>query len=251
MSRHTLTPVALLSEARPFAGLAWRLVEAQHRVSTLKLVDTLAEQALLEQVIEAQKPALPAACRDLDYLLSAPFRYRPYPRGSRFRAAGLTPGVWYGAKAVATALAEMIFYRLLFYAESPGTRPPDNAADYTAISARIATPLALDLTQGALRSAGDWTHLTDYTAPQALAQAAQAAGVGLICYTSVRDPAKGINLAVLSCATFAALAPVERQIWRIRVGRFGGQALRDGDNAGLEYPLSAFTEDTRLAPLMA
>ena len=39
MSSSTWTPAALSSEARPLSGTCWQLVEAQHRVSTLKLVD--------------------------------------------------------------------------------------------------------------------------------------------------------------------------------------------------------------------
>ena len=88
-----------------YAGTAWRLVEAQHIVSTTKLVDTAEEQALLEDVIEAAKPPVPPQCQHLHYLLSTPFRYgAPYPRGSRFRRAGHTDGVWYGSEEVETAI---------------------------------------------------------------------------------------------------------------------------------------------------
>ena len=71
MSSAIWTPTALSSEARPYGGKGWRLVEAQHRVSTLRLVDTLAEQALLEAVLEETKPPMPAECTGLDYLLGA------------------------------------------------------------------------------------------------------------------------------------------------------------------------------------
>ncbi len=99
MSLPIWTPAALASEARAYRRHVWRLVEAQHRVSTLKLVDTLEEQALLEDLIEATKPALPPEARGLDYLLATPFRYdAPYPVGSRFRRAGRTPGVFYAAE---------------------------------------------------------------------------------------------------------------------------------------------------------
>ena len=61
------------------AGRCWRVVEAQHVVSTLKLVDTLAEQALLEDLLEETKPPVPPECRHLHYLLATPFRYgAPY-----------------------------------------------------------------------------------------------------------------------------------------------------------------------------
>ena len=124
MSSNTWTQDALQSELRPLQVPAWRLVEAQHVVSTLSLVDNLDEQNLLEDILEDTKPPVPAECRHLDYLLSTPFHYRPNPYGSRFRKAGLTPGIWYGAEQPETAVAEMVFYlfyRYLFYAESPET----------------------------------------------------------------------------------------------------------------------------------
>ena len=40
--------------------LAWRGVEAQHVVSTLRLVDNRAEQEELEWLLEQSKPAKPA-----------------------------------------------------------------------------------------------------------------------------------------------------------------------------------------------
>ncbi len=140
MSSATWTPAALSSEARPYRGICWRLVEAQHRVSTLKLVDTLAEQAALERLLEETKPPVPPECRHLHYLLATPFRYgAPYPQGSRFRRAGFTPGVYYASEHVETAVAEAAFHRLLFFADSPGTPWPANALELTAFSVPCAT----------------------------------------------------------------------------------------------------------------
>ena len=246
MSSPIWTPDALSSEIADLDCRAWRFVEAQHRVSTLKLVATLAEQAVLEDILEDSKPPVPPGCRHLDYLLSTPFRYRPYPQGSRFRRAGLTPGVWYGAETPETAAAEMVFYRFLFHAESPGSPFPVNAADFTAFAARIAAP-AVDLTAPPLDHAA-FRHPTDYAACQALADAARTAGAGVIRYASVRDPA-GVNLAVLTCAAFAAPAPVDRQTWHIRIGRSGGQALCDHPRRGLEFGRDAF-DDPRLAGMV-
>lgn len=247
MSPPIWTPAALFSERRPYRGTAWRLVEAQHRVSTLKLVDSLAEQAVLEDILEATKPPVPAECQGLDYLLITPFRYRPYPHGSRFRRAGLTPGVWYGAERAVTAVAEMVFYRFLFYAESPGTPFPTNAADYTGFSVPLAAE-ALDLTQTPLADPA-FAHPTDYAACQDFADAARAAGAGVIRYTSIRDPGGGANLAVLTCAAFAAPAPKARQTWRIRIGPGGGQALCDHPRKGVEFGPAAF-DDPRLKAMV-
>ncbi|TIS06635.1 MAG: RES domain-containing protein, partial [Mesorhizobium sp.] len=68
MSLPTWIPDALSSEAVRLEGKYWRMVEAQHRVSTLKLVDRLDEQGLLEDLIEESKPRIPLECRHLHYL---------------------------------------------------------------------------------------------------------------------------------------------------------------------------------------
>ena len=112
----------------------------------MKLVDTLDEQALLEDELEATKPPLPPACVHLDYLLATPFRYGRYPGNSRFRREGYSPGVFYASEKVETAVAETAFYRLLFFVESPGTPWPRNALEFTAFEARYATTSAIDLT---------------------------------------------------------------------------------------------------------
>ena len=251
MSSPIWTPDALRSEARPLESPAWRLVEAQHRVSTLKLVDSLGEQDVLETILDETKPPVPPECRHLDYLLSTPFRYRPYPQGSRFRRAGVTPGVWYGAERPETATAEMVFYRFLFYAESPETPFPDDAAEYTAFSVDLAASVALDLTTGALAAdPGRWQHLTDYEPCQGLAETAREVGVEVIRYASVRDPARGANFAVLTCRAFRSPAPVERQTWRIRINRTGAQAVREHPRLGVEFPPGSFADDPRLAGMV-
>lgn len=249
MSLPIWTPAALSSEARAYAGPVWRLVEAQHRVSTLKLVDTLEEQALLEDLLEESKPMLPPECAGLDYLLATPFRYGAvYPHGSRFRRAGRTPGVFYAAEAVTTALAEMAFYRLLFYAESPQTPYPANAADFTAFSASVATGAALDLTRSPLdRDHARWTDPTDYAACQALSDAARDAGIEVVRYVSVRDPGGGANVALLSATAFAAPKPQERQTWHIRLSGRGVQAICEFPPARVEFARADFGNDPRLA----
>ncbi|MXN44895.1 RES domain-containing protein [Shinella kummerowiae] len=249
MSLPIWTPAALSSEARPFAGSVWRFVEAQHRVSTLKLIDTLDEQALLEDILEESKPVLPPECAGLDYLLATPFRYGSvYPHGSRFRRAGRTLGVYYAALSVETALAEMAFYRLLFFAESPATPLPGNAADYTAFSAAIRTDAAIDLTAPPLdRDASVWTHPTDYAACQSLADGARVAAVSAILYRSVRDPGAGTSMALLTATAFAAPKPVERQTWRIRLSALGVQALCDHPPKRIGFSREDFRADPRIS----
>ena len=170
MSLPTWTPAALSSELRPYQRAVWRIVEAQHRVSTMKLVDSLGEQDVLENLIEETKPAYPAECGGLHYLFKTPFRYgAAYPSGSRFRRAGLTPGVYYASEEPRAAVAEMAFYRLLFFAESPQTPWPTNPSEYTGFSAALKTRRMLDLTAPPLeRDAALWRRLTDCGPCQAL-----------------------------------------------------------------------------------
>lgn len=251
MSSSIWTPGALSSEARSLSGTCWRLVEAQHSISTLKLVDTVEEQRALEQLIEETKPPLPPECAGLHYLLSTPFRYGAvYPVGSRFRRAGLTDGVFYSAEAPHTAVAEVVFYRLLFFAESPDTPWPANASEYTAFSVAYATRHAIDLTKGKLvKDQPRWTHLTDYTACQALVDAARSGKIEVIRYMSVRDPRRGSNLALLTCKAFAQRKPSRQQTWHIRLSDAGAQAVCEWPRAGITFNRDSFAADPRIASL--
>jgi len=246
----TWTPAALSSERRRFSGACWRVVEAQHRVSTMKLVDTLAEQSLLESIVDASKPSVPPECGLLHYLLSTPFRYgAPYPSGSRFRRAGLTAGVFYASKTPATAIAEMAFHRLLFFADSPATPWPSDAGDYTAFSVRFRSRGALDLTEAPFDAErARWTHPTDYAPCQAFADTAREADVDVLRCPSARDRA-GINIALLRCRAFAARDPLARQTWRVGLNAHGVRAVCDHPDTRLEFDRGAFAADPRIAKL--
>lgn len=223
-------------------------MEAQHRVSTLKLVDTLAEQSLLEDLLDDTKPRLPPEARDLHYLMAAPFRYGAiYPHGSRFRRAGRTPGVFYGAEEPQTAAAEMAFYRLLFYGESPQTPFSANPAEYSAFNAPVRSEAAIDLTKPPFAAQrASWIPFSDYEACQAIADAARAASIDVIRYESVRDAQHRANLALLTPRAFIAREPVRFETWRIRIGSFGAQVIREFPNERIEFRRDAFSDDPRL-----
>jgi hypothetical protein len=247
----TWTHAALSSEARPLKGTCWRTVEAQHLVSTLKLVDSLAEQTLLENLLEETKPSIPPECWHLHYLLATPFRYGTvYPRGSRFRRAGRTAGVYYASETPPTSVAEIAFYRLLFFAESPATPWPANPAEYTAFAVPY-SGRGIDLTLPQLsRDQSAWTDLTEYAACQTLADTARAADLQVIRYQSVRDPQAGGNLALLTCKAFAGRSPRSRQSWRLHISSQGIQALCEFPRYRLEFSRETFANDPRIASLV-
>ena len=247
-SSPTWTAEELSSSARPSAGQAWRVVEAQNRFSTLKLVDTPEDQAVLERLIDATKPTVPPECRHLDYLMSTPFRYGPYKHGSRFRRPGNTEGVFYASEVPETAIAEIGFYRLLFYAESPGTPWPENPSYYTAFAVLYATDRAIDLSEQPLVEYRDlWTALNEYSHCQNLAEAAREIGIEAIRYESVRDPQHRMNVALLKCSTFAKPKPVDMQTWALFVTQYGISAAREFPRLKLGWERALFTGDLRLA----
>jgi hypothetical protein len=248
MSFNTWTPDALASSAIALDLRCWRVVETQSQVSTMKLTDTLAEQAVLEKILDETKAKVPEECEHLNYLLFTPFRYIPYPFNSRFRRAGSADGVFYASEAPEAAIAEAAFYRLLFYAESPDTPWPANPGEYTAFAADIVTARALDLTQPPLdRDHAQWTHLTDYAACLDLADIARAAALEAIRYRSVRDSEGRANLAVLTCRAFASGDVVDRKTWHLYFSSSGIRATCEAPATAVAFERATFAADPRLA----
>jgi hypothetical protein len=221
----TWTPRALASEAHAYARALWRVVETQHTASTMRLTDSLEEQAALEAVLEESKPPLPAAVRRLHYLIATPFRYRPH-NGSRFRSA-LEAGVWYGAEALRTALAEKSYWRLRFLLDSPGT-PDLKPVPHTAFQAAVRAAAAVDLTVAPFtRDRARWTHRSSYEGTQAFAAVAREAQIQIIRYESVRDPERAACAAVLSPAPFGRGKPRGLETWFIAASRARVRCARD------------------------
>ena len=183
----------------------------------MRLTDSLEEQELLEAVLEDSKPAVPPPVRRLHYLLATPYRYRPHI-GSRFRAA-LEPGVWYGAEALRTALAEKSYWRLRFLLDSPGT-PELKPVPHTAFQAAVRSRAALDLTRSPfVRERTAWTHRSDYQCTQEFSALARTAHIELIRYESVRDPEHAACAAVLDPAAFGRGKPHGLETWFIAAAR--------------------------------
>lgn len=201
-------PTALRREARPWQGSGWRAVEAQHKNATIALVrGNLAQQAILEDIIDDVKPRLPDAAQGLHFLLATPFRHQsPPPSGSRFRRRE-DPGVFYGAEQTRTACAESGYWRLRFWMDSEGLAKRSASVPMTLFEFHGATGAYLDLTKAPLAKRRDaWTHPSDYRQTQALASQARDAQIEIIRYESVRDPDDGRCLAVLTPAVFKAVA---------------------------------------------
>ncbi len=249
MSSSIWTRCAGASEVRPLAARPWRAVEAQHIVSTRKLVETDDEQRVLEELLEESKPPLPpeAERRGLHFLLQAPFRYPPLRHGSRF-STRLERGLWYGARERRTALAEVAYYRLLFL---EGTRAPLERvhAELTAYRVPVRTRAGIDLCGPAFASERDAiASPVSYRASQALGAAMRAAGVEAFRYPSARDPRGGVGVALFTPRAFAAVAPSEWQAWSADATRSQVRFVRRDSvmPERMEFERAAFEVDGRL-----
>jgi len=202
------------SSVRPLALTVWRVVEAQHRVSTRQLVDTLEEQQILEEIIEEVKPPRPESpgFAMLHFLLMTPFRRPPLLHGSRFGRRD-ERSLFYSAEKVETALAEKAYYQLVFLA---GTRAdmPKVTCDWTAFSVEVATRRGIDLTAAPFdRYRSAISSPMSYRDSQPLGRAMRAAGVEAFTFHSARSPGGGINVALFE-PVFATRKPRQQHTWR-------------------------------------
>ena len=251
MSSTISTRDELSSNRKKASGRCWRVVEAQNQISTTKLTDTSAEQHALELLIEETKPPVPAECRHLNFLLSTPFRYgAAYPRGSRFRRAGFTPGVFYASERVETAIAELCFFRLLFFSESPDTKWPANAGEYTAFATKYATTeidrsdiAAVRFPVGAMDASDRLRALPDSRRDGARSRRR----TDQIRFGA--RPEHHANLAILSCRAFAHSEPVAHQTWQLLFGSNGARAVCELPRRRLDFNRTVFQADPRIASM--
>lgn len=203
------------------------MVEAQHVAATMKLVDTPAEQNLLEALLDDSKPPPPANAAGLHYLVATPFRYDPLRSGSRFR--GVTdPGVFYGAQSVRTAAAELGYWRWKFLCDAVGLTTLEPVA-HSAFAVEI-SGATIDLRAAPFdRDHAVWSDRVNFAPTQAFGRVARTAAIAALLYQSVRDPRPAWCLALLTPTGFARPRPRPRQeTWFLAVTRHEALWRRDG-----------------------
>jgi hypothetical protein len=194
------------------------VVEWQHRNSTRKLVDSDAEQTLLEDLLDAgAKPPVPESFAGLHYLLFTPFRHPPLRNGSRF-GTRQERGILYGARELPVAFAEVAYYRLLFL---EGTAADLGAVtvDLTAFSFGLSARRAIDLTRPPF--AGFEKQISSkisYSAPQRLGAEMRQDGVECCIYTSARAAGRGVCIAVFE-NVFHPRRPTGEERWTCTASR--------------------------------
>ena len=217
MSSSIWTRCAGDSEIRPLRLAPWRVVESQHHVSTRKLVDSVEEQALLEDMIESAKP--PDVTRGrLHYLLFTPFRYPPLRHGSRFGTRS-ERGIWYGSLERRTAFAEVAYYRLLFLEGTDALLATVTTA-LTAFTVNVRTTRGVALDRPPFdRYRGYISSPSTYAASQALGAEMRKSNVEAFRYSSARDAQQGVNVAAFSTAVFGKSKPKSLETWHCAASR--------------------------------
>ena len=226
MSSNIWTRCAGASELRPLRLVPWRVIEAQHQLSTRKLVDSAEEQDLLERLLDQAKPPDPTR-GTVHYLLATPFRYPPLRHGSRF-ATRQERGLWYGSETRATAFAEVAYYRFVFLEGSHadlGVVP----TQLSAFTVRAHSARGIDLAAPPFdRFTALIASLITYAEAQTLGAAMREAGVELFRYPSARDPERGINVGAFSPSVFGTSKPRNFETWHCTATRARVElAMRD------------------------
>ncbi|RUM92190.1 MAG: RES domain-containing protein [Thiothrix sp.] len=192
-----------------------RVVESQEQIATSQLVDGLEKQALLEEMLEENKPPLPTVARDLHYLLAAPFRYPPLKNGSRF-GSKYNSGIFYGSVTHTTALAETAYYRFLFWfgmSHPPKTHSFKTQHTLFAVTYRTARGISLQNEPYASQCGIQLRDPQDYTFSQKLGDAMRKASVEAFEFVSARDPEEGINVALFTPQALACRKPLSKKEW--------------------------------------
>ncbi|HJU73452.1 MAG TPA: RES family NAD+ phosphorylase [Gemmatimonadaceae bacterium] len=210
MSSSIWTRCAGDSEIRALRLEPWRAVEAQHQLSTRKLVASADEQALLEELIDRAKPPNVSGTR-LHYLLATPFRYPPLRWGSRF-GTKQERGIWYGSETRRAMFAEVSFYRLVFL---EGTHADLGTLTTTLTAFRVSARSAKGIDLVAPPFAAHQKAIASpvsYSETQPLGRAMRDAGVALFRYPSARDSG-GINVGAFTPAVFGRSKPRDLETW--------------------------------------
>lgn len=203
--------IDLAAKVQTLQGTFWRVVESQEQVATVEITDSLAEQAALEALLEAEvKPKYPQNVEGLHYLFSTPFRYPPLRDGSRF-GTRTENSLYYGAKHLPVALAETAYYRFVFRQSIAAPAPnPMLKSRHTSFSGKYRTESGLAL-QHFTDMAEKLAHPSDYELAQSLGKAARTAGIEALEYCSAR--ALGINVAFYYPSVIRLGAPRNMGEW--------------------------------------
>jgi hypothetical protein len=216
-------------------------------VSTRKLVDSDAEQSVLDAMLDSSGPSCPPDAVGLHPLLSRPLRLPPLAYGSRFGRPS-ERSIWYGAAEPRTAFAEAAFYRLLFAEDTQADLGP-LILDLLLFSVPVSTDAGVDLTKPPFDAFAETiTSRTSYVETQRLGTAMRDADVEAFLYPSARDHEPGTNVGVFSPRAFAARRPSAPTAWVCHLSRGVAEISEKGvfERRRYRFERDQFTADGAL-----
>lgn len=205
-------------------------------MATAKLTSSLADQALLEDLLEAAKPPLPDAAEKRHWLISTPFRYPPLRYGSRFGRRH-ERAIFYGSRRRRTVLAEIAYYRYVFVAGSEADLLPLKS-QFTLFQAEYQSRQGIDLTQPPFARYRELLAAADrYQASQTLGSRMREAGVAVFRYFSARRPG-AVNIGIFTPRAIRSSQPIDAQTWTLLTEASAVTAFRDPHFAGAAHEFS-------------
>lgn len=235
-----------LDHIEPLAGTLSRLVESQEQVATLGYVDTLEEQSLLEEMLEAVKPPYPSDSEGYHYLLKTPFRYPPLEWGSRFGRVH-EPSIFYAGLSVSSTLAEAAYYRFVFWQsmDAPAIKSSIRS-EHTLFSVGYNTGYGLRLNAPAFHEfSSELTHPSNYQPCQLLGTRLRDL-VSMFEYQSARDPEQGACVGVFTPEVFTRKKPTESSQWLCETNASEVLYKQVGSKGVINFRIEDFSIDGEL-----
>ena len=196
-----------------YSGRVKRLVETQEVAATMKLVDDLDEQYLLEQMLDEVKPRYRPNTEHMHYLLKTPFRYPPLKYGSRF-GSRLLPSFFYASENEKTVLAEVAYYRFVFlhHMQDPYEKPIHS--QHMMFSLQVNSNLCADLSLQHFNSfESALVSVDNYHFCQTVGEYLQInQQIEVIRYQSARAQ-DGMNIAIAKPTAIVSKEPESCQNW--------------------------------------
>lgn len=219
-----------------FIGELVRIVESQEHVATTRIVDNLAEQHLLEAMLDENKPG--AGAGDLHYLLATPFRYPPLRHGSRF-GTRFEPSLFYASLDFTTCLQECAYYRFLFWHDMVEPPPAPIATQHTVFRVQVSTDACADLRMPPFADYREQLRSpTSYAYTHRVGKHCRELESELLLFESARG--SGINAALFTPASFAS-GPFDQGQWNSQLR--AERVYFRGREGVFQFPLTQFADD--------
>lgn len=220
---------------------AWRMTELLEKTSTRKLVDSIEEQKILDQIIEESIPAIHP-------LLSRPFKTPPLKYGSRF-GKKTEASLWYGSLNPETAMTEKAYYQLAFINASAG--------DFGTITSPIYLfSVELKIKRGIRLNEEPFVQYTHkisspvtYEDSQSLGRRMRENHIDGFSFVSARDAKNGINIGLFNTNAFVKRQPdtASQQTWQCNTSKNSVEFIRIGLNDhSLSFLIQSFMIDGNL-----